>query len=111
MSETVENKGKEGKGGYICKILGSLGSILLINWSTDKGQKSNSSKATKKWKWQRVIKRYYENKYNYKGVNSKNNLPKIKDGACVCNKSWSIEINRSSSNDFVWEWKQYEIFL
>ena len=46
------------------------------------------------------IQKYYENEPKFNGVYSRNNLPKIKDGAYVI--SWGVWINRKSFDSFVW---------
>ena len=47
------------------------------------------------------IQKYYQNEPKFNGVYSKNNLPKIKDGAYVI-KSWCVQTNRNSLDSFVY---------
>ena len=86
VSKTIKNEAKEQKGGSLGMLLGTLRASLLENLLTGKGT------IRQIWSWSRFlmlphplkcfeIKTYYQNKHKFNGVFSKNNLPKIKDGA------------------------------
>ena len=49
------------------------------------------------------IQKYYQNEPKFNGVYSRNNLPKIKDGAYVINLD-EFRIIRNSFDSFVCEW-------
>ena len=49
-------------------------------------------------------KKYYQNEPKFKGVYSRNNLPKIKDGVYVKNLGEYVQINRNSLDSFACEW-------
>ena len=46
----------------------------------------------------------YQNEPKFNGVYSRNNLPKIKNGAYVVNKSWWVQINRNILDSIICEW-------
>ena len=46
----------------------------------------------------------YQNEPKFNGVYSRNNLPKIKNGAYVINKSWWVQINRNTLDSIICEW-------
>ena len=48
------------------------------------------------------MQKYYQNEPNFNSVYSRNNLPKIKDGAYLINRDES-EINRNPLDSFVCE--------
>ena len=60
ISETIRNKAKEQKRGFLAMLLDTLGASLLGNLLTGKGK-------------------YYQNEPKFNCVYSRNNLPKIKD--------------------------------
>ena len=80
----------EKKGGFLSLLLGTLGASLLGNLLTGKGtiragdgtiragQIFNVASCFKKFL-------YHQNEPKFNDVYSSNNLPKIKDGACVIN--------------------------
>ena len=47
------------------------------------------------------IQKYYENEPKFNGVYSRNNLPKIKDGAYVINLDEYESINRNLLDSFI----------
>ena len=49
------------------------------------------------------IQKYYQNEPKFNGVYSRNNLPKIKNGAYVINLD-EFQIIRNSFDSFVCEW-------
>ena len=78
-------------------LLGTLGASLLGNLLTGKGRKRKRNKQS--WLWKQngflipphpltnfEIQKYYQNEPRFNGVYSRDNLPKIKDGAYI-NKS------------------------
>ena len=100
ITNTIKNKAKEQKGGFLSMLLGSLGASLLENllsgernckswlWPSFKKRKRNC----KSWLWSSPTKRlgflmsphpltnfetqkYYENEPKFNGVFSRDNLP------------------------------------
>ena len=83
VTNTITNKTKEEKGGFLSMLLGTLGACLLWNWK--QWRKSNC----KSWFWKRMdflmpphpltnfeIQKYYDNESTFNGVFSRDNLPK-----------------------------------
>ena len=60
ISETIRNKAKEQKRGFLAMLLDTLSASLLENLLTGKGK-------------------YYQNEPKFNCIYSRNNLPKIKD--------------------------------
>ena len=93
VSETIKNEGKEQKRGFIGMLLGILAAHFLGNLSTGKrtikgnegilraGQNFYATSSFNMFWNTKVLSN--ESKFN--GVYSRNNLPKIKDGAYVTN--------------------------
>ena len=95
VSETIKNKAKEQKGGFLSMLLDTLGASLLGNMLADKGVKGSSTKRSLSKKKKSIlshhltnfeIQMYYQNEPRFNGVYSRDNLPdKTKDGAYVIN--------------------------
>ena len=100
VTETIKNKTKEQKRGFLSMLLGTLGASLLGNLLTGKGTVRagegtvRAGEGIKKKKalipphplTNFEIRKYYENEPRFNGVYSRDNLPKtIKNGAYVIN--------------------------
>ena len=96
VSETIKNEAKEQKGGFLAMLLGTLGATLLENLFTGKGTIRAGEGTIRAGEG--TIKgflmqphllpyfetlKYYQNEPEFTGVYSRNNLPKLKDGAHV----------------------------
>ena len=114
VSETVQNGAKEQKGGFVSMLLGTLGASLLGNIlagkginRAGKGQEINrASEGIVRagiWKYKNgflfrphsltnfQIQKYYQNEPRFNGTYSRDNLPKIKDGAYVISLDESLD--------------------
>ena len=92
-------KHKKQKGGFLGMLLGTLGASLLGNLWTSKGTiwvGEGTFRGGEGRQQVRIfnaalffnnfeIQKYYQNEPKLNGVYSRNNLPKIKDGAYVIN--------------------------
>ena len=105
VTETVQNEVKEQKRGFLSMLLGTLGASLLRYILAGKGIKRagegivRAGYENKKGRKQQQngflmppysltnfeIQKYYQNEPRFNGVYSRDNLPKIKDGAYVIN--------------------------
>ena len=98
VTKTIKNETKHQKCGFLSTLLGTLGASLLGNLLTAKGivrEGEGTVRAGKEFKKALIpphlltnfeIKDYYENEPRFKGVYSRDNLPKtIKNGAYVIN--------------------------
>ena len=102
VSETIQNKIKEQKKGFLIMLFGTLGPSLLGNILAGKGvvragygSKGNSSKQSKKGKGflfkdypltNFEIQKYYQNEPRFNGVYSRDDLPdKVKTGTYLIN--------------------------
>ena len=104
VSETIKNKAKERKRGFLSMLLGTLGAILSRNMFAGKGviragegigrvgYRSKRSSFKKKFLipphplTNFEIQLYYQNEPRFNGVYSRDNMPhKIKDGVYVKN--------------------------
>ena len=108
VSKTIENQTKEQRGGFLGMLLGTLGASLLGNLLTGKGimragdgivragdgivragkgSKKNLNSLLPFHSLTNIeISEYYKSETRFKGVYSRNNLPKtIKKGAYVIN--------------------------
>ena len=96
VSETIKDKVKEQNWGFLSMLLGNLGVSLLGNLLTGKGVNmpkilgQGVIRADKLLMslhpWTNFkIQKYYQNEPEFKGVYSKINLLKIKDGAYIIN--------------------------
>ena len=102
LSKTIENETKDQRGGFLSKLLGTLGASLLGNLLTGgkgimradegivragKGSKKNLNSLSPFHPLTNIeISEYYKNEPRFNGVYSRNNLPnKIKKGAYVIN--------------------------
>ena len=106
VTETVQNEVKEQKGGFLSMLLCTLGASLLGNILAGKGKNragkgrgiNRAGEGTVRagyGKKQNIflmppltnfeIQKYYQNELRFNGVYSRDNLPKIKDGAYVTN--------------------------
>ena len=91
VSETIKNEAREQKGAFLSILLGTLGTSLLGNMLTGKEVIMLPRPLTNS-----EIQKYCENKPRNNGVYSRNNLPKIKDGAYVTN------VHEYESIEFHW---------
>ena len=105
VSKTNQNKAKEQNRGFLSMSLDTLGASLLGNisdseeprprnrksWLWKQKSSKNSNKKQKEFLMPRhpltnfEIQKYYQNQTRFNGVDSRDNLPKIKDGAYVIN--------------------------
>ena len=107
VTETVQNEVKEQKGGFLSALLGTLGASSLGDLLIGKGiYRAGKGEGVlragkwgfKSWLWKQngflipphplinfEIQKYYKNEPRFNGVYSRDNLPKIKDGAYVIN--------------------------
>ena len=92
VSEIIKDEAKEQKVGFFSTLLGTLGASLLGNLLTGKGTIKAGEDTIQSWSKFLIppialtnfeIQKYYQNESKFNGVYSKNNLPKIKDGANV----------------------------
>ena len=104
-TETVRNEVKEQKARFLSMLLGTLGASLLGNILTGRGTNRagegivRAGYENKKGRKQQQneflmlphsltnfeIQKYYQNEPRFNGVYSRDNLPKVKDGAYVIN--------------------------
>ena len=86
VSETIKNKAKEKKGGFLRMLLGTVGVRLLgnqleqVKTKIEQARIFNASSFHKFWNT-----KVLSNEPKFKGVYSRNNLPKMKDEAYVIN--------------------------
>ena len=100
VTETVQNEVKEQKGGFLSMLLATLGASLLGNLLTGKriyragkGKEINRAGYGNKIDFLILphlltnfeIQKHYQDEPRFNGVYSRDNLPKIKDGAYVIN--------------------------
>ena len=105
VSKTNQNKAKEQNRRFLSMSLDTLGASLLGNisdseeprprnrksWLWKQKSSKNSNKKQKEFLMPRhpltnfEIQKYYQNQTRFNGVDSRDNLPKIKDGAYVIN--------------------------
>ena len=105
VTETVQNEVKEQNGVFLSMLSGTLGASLLGNILAGKGKNragegivragyGNNKKVKKQQKGFLMsphpltnfdVQKYYQNESRLNGVYSRDNLPKIKDGAYVIN--------------------------
>ena len=100
VTETVQNEVKEQKGGFLSMLLATLGASLLGNLLTGKriyragkGKGINRAGYGNKIDFLILphlltnfeIQKHYQDEPRFNGVYSRDNLPKIKDGAYVIN--------------------------
>ena len=100
VTKTIKNETKEQKEGFLSMLLGTLGAILLGDLLTKKLSGKGTVRAGEiflragegiKKKALTLphpltnfeIQEYYKNEPRFNAVYSRNNLPKIKKGACV----------------------------
>ena len=95
--QKIKNETKEQKEEFLSMLLGTLDASLFGNLLTGKGTfRAREGKA----EFLRLaypltnleIQKYYQNEPEFNGVSSKNNLPKIKDGAYVTHLDEYISI-------------------
>ena len=91
-SKTTENKANKQNNGFLDILLSTLGVIrtyasrhkcYLIRWGNNQIRTGFLTPPHPLTNFE--MQRYYQNESNFNGVYSKNNLPKIKDGAYVIN--------------------------
>ena len=94
VSKIIENETREQIGGFLSRLLGTLGASLLGNLLTGKGMMRAGEGAKKKLNsllpfhplTNIEINEYYKNEPRFSGIYSRSNLPdKIKKGAYVIN--------------------------
>ena len=108
VSEIIKNKAKEQKGGLLSMLLGTLGVSLLGNLIASKGTIRAGEGTSRVGEWVKEqleqvkifnaphhltnfeIQKYHQNEPKFNGVNSRNNLAKIKDGTYVMNLVMSM---------------------
>ena len=88
ISETTKNEVKEEKGEFLGLLLGTLAANALGNMLTGQGTIRRVKEQLELVKIFNVtssfeIQKYYENIPKFKGVYSRSNLPKIKDGTSI----------------------------
>ena len=103
ISEIIKNKAKEQKGGLLSMLLGTIGVSFLGNLIARKSTIRAGEGTSRVGEWVKEqleqvkifnaphhltnfeIQKYHQNEPKFNGVNSRNNLAKIKDGTYVIN--------------------------
>ena len=126
VTQTIENESEEQRGVFLGVLSGALGASLSGNMLAAKRATTASQKGlgvNRRWRWRSnsnelktsfLIAPYpltsfkvekYQNEPRFNGVYSRNHLhnSKLKDGTHTCNKSWWVQIRRTSLNSFVFK--------
>ena len=83
VGETIQNEAKEQKRGFLSMLLGTLDASLLGNILVGKGINRVGFLMQSYLLTNFEKQKYYQNEPTFNGVYSRDNLPKIKDGAYV----------------------------
>ena len=82
VSKATKNEVKKQKGEFLSMLLGTLDASLLENLIAGKGVKERPGFLMSLYPLTNFeIQRYYQKEPRLNGVYSRNNIPKIKDGA------------------------------